>query len=97
MILTANIDELDNAFALLNGERTKYKNNKFKMWVLTIVGVLIGTCLTPLALNIWEICGWALFDRSGLDQLALDKLGTNGWDNILSNDLIITSYEYNSK
>lgn len=77
------MDELDNAFALLHKEKTQYKNNYFKIWVLTIIGVLIGSCLTPLALKIWELLGWALFDRSGLDQLSKEKLGMNGWNDIL--------------
>ena len=91
------MDELNHAVSLLKREQTQYKNNYFMMWVLTIIGVLIGACLTPLALDIWELLGWALFDRSGLDSLSLDKLGNNSWNDILQQDLIITSYEYNSK
>lgn len=91
------MNQLDEARLLLNRERTKYKNNYFKMWVLTVIGVVLGVVITPVALDIWEFLGWAMFDRSGLDKLSLEKLGNNGWDNILQDDLIITSYEFNSK
>ena len=96
-MLTQNEIELEKAFALLLREKTKYKKNYFKMWLCTIIGVILGVLLAPLTLEIWEFTGYSLYDRTGLDLLAEEKLGNTTWNDILVDDLMITAYEYNSK
>lgn len=95
--MTQNEIELEKAFALLLNEKAKYKKNYFKLWLCTVVGVILGVILAPLTLEVWEFTGYSLYDRSGLDGLAEEKLGNYTWKDILVDDLMITAYEYNSK
>jgi patatin-like phospholipase/acyl hydrolase len=88
---------LEKAIALLFKEKAKYKKNYFKMWLCTVIGVIIGAILAPLTLEVWEFSGYSLYDRSGLDELTKVKLGNYTWNDILVDDLMITAYEYNSK
>ena len=67
------------------------------MWICTVVGIIIGIILAPATLVLWDFMGYSLYDRSGLDGLAESKLGNYTWKNIIVDDLLITSYEYNSK
>lgn len=43
-----------------------------------------------------QYLGLALYNRDGLDSLTKEFLGENRWDNILQDDLLVTTFDYNS-
>ena len=97
MILSNDEEEIDKAFYILHDNKRKYRSNMFKMWIYTIVGVILGSIIAPFTLGIYGLIGFAYYDRSGLDSLTQYYIGDVKWDEVLVNDLFIATYSYNSK
>ena len=96
LILSNNENQIEKAFYLLHDAKRKYKKNMFKMWIYTIVGVIVGSIVAPFTLKFYGLLGFAYYDRSGLDELTQKYIGDVGWNQVLA-DLFIASYDYNSK
>ena len=83
---------------MLHDEIRQYNKNKFKVWIITFIGLTIGCiCAPTLVLILRYFGGLSLFDRTGLDKACKENLGENDWSNIIQDDLLIPSYEYDSK
>lgn len=80
MILSNDEEEIDKAFYILHDNKRKYRSNMFKMWIYTIVGVILGSIIAPFTLEIYGLLGFAYYDRSGLDSLTAYYLGDAKWD-----------------
>ena len=46
---------------------------------------------------IYSEFGFAWYNRSGLDRIAFSNLKSLRFDDIYADELLVTSYEYNSK
>ena len=88
--------QIEKAFYILHDAKRNYKKSMFKMWIYTIIGIIIGVIIAPFTLKIYGLLGFAYYDRSGLDSLTQKYIGDVGWNEVLS-DLFIASYDYNSK
>ena len=97
MVLMNDIKEIEKAQIILNNEMRQYKRDYFKMWLLVILGILIGLVVNPLTFRLIEILGMGVFDRSGLDSLVSDFLGELTWSDIIVDDLLVNTFEFNSK
>lgn len=96
--MTQNMNELEKAFDLLHQERELYKKNYFKMWVWTLIGIILALFLAPNSMNLFAFLEFSFFSRTGLDSVTESKIGSNTtWDDIIVNDLLITSFDYNSQ
>lgn len=96
MVLMNDSKEIEKAFVILNNEMRQYKKDYFKMWLMVFLGIVIGLVLSPLTFKAIEILGMGVFDRSGLDKLTKDFIGDYGWDDILVDDLLVNTFEFNS-
>ena len=97
MVLLNDVKEIEKAFVLCHNEMRQYKRDYFKMWLMVILGILLGFVVSPLTFKAVELLGMGAFDRSGLDTLVHDFLGELDWDDIIVDDLLVTTFEYNSK
>ena len=82
---------------MLGHEELEYKNNYFKMWLVMVVGLIIGLILSPLVVTLASLSGHSFYKRDGLDQKLLEYIGDNTFDDIAIDDLVIASYDYNSR
>ena len=48
MVLMNDISEIEKAQVILNNEMRLYKRDYFKMWILVILGKLLGFVISPL-------------------------------------------------
>ena len=48
MVLMNDISEIEKAQVILNNEMRLYKRDYFKMWILVILGILLGLVISPL-------------------------------------------------
>ena len=97
MILTNTEDQVELAFQILHEDIRVYKQNFFKSYVCTLGGVAIGFIVAPITMALSQYLGLALYNRAGLDHLTEEFLGNNTWDNIIQDDLLVTTFDYNSE
>ena len=90
MVLMNDVKEIEKAFVLCHNEMRQYKRDYFKMWLMVILGILLGFVVSPLTFKAVELLGMGAFDRSGLDTLVHDFLGELDWDDIIVDDLLVT-------
>lgn len=84
------------ALQILHTEKSKYEKNAYKLWVFTIVGVLVGIAFGYVSVFLAEHLGLSLYNRDGLDSLTQKYLTNNTWDTIIQDDLFIATFDYNS-
>ena len=65
------------------------------MWILVIIGIGLGYVVSPKTFELVELLTMGTFDRSGLDQLVLEFIGEQTWNNILVDDLLVNTYLVN--
>lgn len=82
---------------LVNIQIDKLKSNVFKKWICMTVGLLIGLVLAPLTMTIMTKLGLSFYSRKGLDDLLWHYYGDLDFNDIAAKELLITSYEFNSK
>ena len=79
--MTNDPDEVIKAIELLDCCEKEYRSNYFKVWLTMVVGVCIALLLSPLTVTIMSKLGYSLYDRSGLDSLAMKYLANHTlWD-----------------
>ena len=96
MILTQKEDQLERAFRMLLKEEQQLKRNKFKKWVCTAVGTIMGGICSTAIIGLLTLIGFSFYNRSGLDQELYARLGNATFDDIHIKELMVASYEYNS-
>ena len=62
---------------------------------MTVVGLLIGIIISPTVMLLSQYLGLSLYNRDGLDSLTRKYLGENTWSNIIQDDLLITTFNFN--
>jgi len=62
---------------------------------MTVVGVLIGFLLAPVTIKLSQYLGLSLYNRDGLDSLTLKYLKNYKWKDIIQDDLLVTTFDYN--
>ena len=62
-----NEEQILDAFQILHDELMKYRRNRFKVWVFLLLGLVIGSILSPVTVLVAKKLGLSLYDRSGLD------------------------------
>ena len=82
---------------MVNLQRDLMKSNFIKKWVCVGVGFLIGVTLAPITMFIVSKLGLSFYNRSGLDSLLQKYFEELTFDDIFAEELLITSYEFNSK
>ena len=97
LMLTNSEEDNMRAYRILNDEQQHYKSNAFKQWICLFFGISIGLLLGVPTQMIYSEFGFAWYNRSGLDKVAFQNLKTLKFDDVYSDELLVTSYEYNSK
>jgi predicted acylesterase/phospholipase RssA len=92
--LEEEIEKTNNELAIAELE---YKKTKMKKWFTCALGIFIGFILGIEIPKITNFLFNAKYDRSSLDKLMKDYLGKSTIDQVLSNEVLIVSYEYNSQ
>lgn len=95
MILTHDQEELKAANKLLFDEKMKYNSNTYMQWVMLIVGITIGIGLGWLAQEAISSSFFAFYKRDGVDKMAEERYGNRTFNDLLVDELLIPSYEYN--
>lgn len=72
-------------------------NNMFKKWIVMAVGILIGVGLAPVTIELIELLGFSLYDRSSLDLFLKQEFKDSDMNGINAIDLLIPSYSFNAK
>lgn len=91
--LEEEIEKRNNSLHLAELE---YKKNKMKKWMTFAFGLFIGLILGIEVPKVANFLFSAKYDRSSLDALMKEYLGKSTIDQVLSNEVLIVSYEYNS-
>lgn len=98
LVLTQNEEQLNKALTLIYAEKQRINKNRFKRWIMLVVGCLIGFAISEPLILILRVAGFSLYSRAGLDDELVVKLGKDTTFNDLNiEELLVISYEYNSK
>lgn len=92
----------ESARLLLIASRNRYEQNKPLKWVCVFIGMLfsyiIGYELIPQLAHMYQFNHTGLNPRNGIDTLISDIFGQEPrLENILTEETLIMSYEYNSQ
>jgi hypothetical protein len=60
---------------LLHDEMHRYSQNRFKMWILLTIGLLLAFYLASIVVTINRFLGLSFYTRSGLDSLIESYFG----------------------
>ena len=89
--------ELDQYMSQLEMAQSKYERHRPLKWAVTLVFLIIGLLIAnflPPAINF--LFG-ARYNRYKLEKLMYDKLGAAGINDVLTDEIIIVAYDYNSQ
>lgn len=62
-----------------------------------LIGTLIGSLLSPIFVSLVQNLGFSFYSRSGLDNQLLTHFGNATYNDIMTRELVIASYEFDSK
>jgi hypothetical protein len=68
------LEENKKAKNLLAESKAKFEKDKYKKWIVCLVGVLIGGFLGYAVPTITNVLTRSMYDRAGLDALTLELL-----------------------
>jgi len=83
--------------ASLGEAEKKYNENRSMKWVVTIIFFLIGCTLGYEVPKITNMLSSSKYSRTNLDALMKTLLGEYGFNDIVTQELLVVAYEYNSQ
>ena len=92
-----SIDGFKEARAVLRKAKTSYEKNRYKKWVVTLLGVLIGSILGLAIPGIHTILTNSLYERKAIEGLMEELIGGKNISEAMTDELLIVAYDYNSK
>lgn len=95
MILTHDQQELETANKLLFDEIQKYRMSTYMQYVMLAIGITIGIGIGYLFQSAVSLGFFAFYKRSGLDDLAKERFKEAGFDDLVVDEILMPSYEYN--
>lgn len=82
---------------MLAESKAKFERDRYKKWLVAMVGVLIGGFLGYTIPTITKVLSRSMYDRAGLDKLTLDLLPDFKVKDASPDEVLICAYEYNSQ
>ena len=74
-----------------------YERNKPKQWVVLIFGTIVGLLIGAYVPSLVNMLLNSLYSRKQLDKIMKDLLGDYKISEALTDEIMITAYEYNSQ
>jgi hypothetical protein len=71
--------------------------NRYKKWVVCMLGVLIGASLGVGVPTITTILSNSLYDRAAIEGLMDELIGAKNISSAMQDELLVVAYDYNSK
>ena len=81
---------------MLAESKAKFEKDKYKKWLVCLVGVLIGGFLGYGVPTVANVLTKSMYDRAGLDALTLKLLPDFKVKDASPDEVLICAYEYNS-
>ena len=91
-----NLEENKKAKNMLAESRAKFEKDRYKKWLVCLVGVLIGGFLGYSIPTMLKVLTRSMYDRAGLDNLTLELLPDFKVTDATPDEVLICAYEYNS-
>ena len=90
-------DHVAETTASLGEAEKKYYEQRSLKWVVTIIFFLIGCTLGYEVPKITNMLSSSKYSRKNLDAMMKNLLGSYGFMDILTQELLVVAYEYNSQ
>lgn len=85
------------AKAMLQEERSKYEKRKPCKWFVMLLFMVLGSLLLILFTRMITFVSNSMYDRTAMEGLMDNLIGRRNISQAISDELIITAYEYNSQ
>ena len=82
---------------MLRGAKITYEKNRYKKWVVCLLGVLIGSILGLAVPGIYGVLNNSLYDRKAIEGLMDELIGKKNISAAMQDELLVVAYDYNSK
>jgi len=89
--------EIIHQMAMLDKAVTHYERKKPLKWCVVVISFIMATALASALPSFFNNLLGATYDRHKLDLLMKDRLSAAKFDNILTDEILIVSYDYNSQ
>ena len=92
-----NLEGYRRASEVLRSAKEHYMENRYKKWVVCLIGVLIGTILGLGVPGLYKILSNSLYDRKAIEGLMDELIGQKNVSQAMPDELLIVAFDYNSK
>ena len=82
---------------VLRTAKKAYEKNRYKKWVVSLVGLLIGCILGLGVPSIYNALNNSLYDRAAIEGLMETLIGSKNISAAMPDELLVVAYDYNSK
>jgi len=96
-MIANNIDENKKAKSMIAESKAKFEKDRFKKWIVCLVGVFIGGILGWTLPKITTVLTRSVFDRAGLDRLTKELLPGAMVNDAVTDEVLVCAYDYNSQ
>ena len=91
------MEHAKTAKMMLREQREKYERRKPCKWFVMLLFMLFGSVLLMLITRLITFVSNSMYDRKAMEQLMTDLIGQRNISQAISDEIIITAYEYNSQ
>jgi hypothetical protein len=88
-------DHLSKVLDKMFEAKLQYDKGRPKKWVVTFVFFLVGFFIGGFLPWVTNLLGNSLYDRKNIDKIMMDYLGSERFENVLTDELLVVAYEYN--
>lgn len=82
---------------LIEERRNQCEIDYPKKWIVFAVGLTLGMVLGTVVPAGFKALNSSLYKRDSLEQIMDDYLGQNNFNTLLTDDLLVVAYDYNSQ
>jgi hypothetical protein len=92
-----NVEGYREARGHLREAKKTYEKNRYKKWMVALLGVFIGAILGLALPGLYKILSNSLYDRKAIEGLMETLIGSKNISSAMPDELLIVAYDYNSK
>lgn len=97
MLSSQEREEVKDTLESIRNEEIRYKAGNWRKWVVMAAGLLVGLVLGTTLPKLINKVTHSQYNRKGLDAIMKDLLGDHHIKDVLSDEVLIVAYDYNSQ
>lgn len=93
----ATSDDYEELHEQIKNAIENYESRRDMKWVVTVVGFFTGVISAFVFIKIISTLFLSAYDRQGVERVMKDLIGSRRYNEIISDELLVISYDYNNQ